>query len=240
MGKLAILDAVDAATGEYLFSMDMGLQNIVASIDPDTGHKTTDPYSNPQLEETRLLCSNHYGAKSWPPAAFNPHTNRLYLPLNEGCLEVGPEGRYEILTTEVQMREALFPGSNGTMGRIQALDLGNQEFDWLHRQPSPVVSSILATAGGLVFAADLNRTFKALDDTTGEVLWETVMDDVPSSTIVTFAVDDTQYVAIVVGQTGYHVNDWARMYDIFAEPQGMPVNDSPKGGAAIWVFALDR
>ena len=31
MGKLGILDAVDAATGEFLFSMDMGLQNVVHS-----------------------------------------------------------------------------------------------------------------------------------------------------------------------------------------------------------------
>jgi hypothetical protein len=37
MGKLGILDAVDAASGEYLFSMDMGLQNVVDAIDPDTG-----------------------------------------------------------------------------------------------------------------------------------------------------------------------------------------------------------
>jgi alcohol dehydrogenase (cytochrome c) len=240
MGKLGILDAVDAATGEYLFSMDMGLQNVVTSIDPDTGYKTINPDTIPQLEETRLICANHYGAKSWPPAAFNPNTNRLYLPLNEGCIEVGPEGRYQILTTGVQMKEALFPDSNGNMGRIQSLDLGSQEVSWLHRQPSPVVSSILATAGGLIFAGDLNRAFKALDETTGEILWETTLDDIPSSTIVTYAVEDIQYLAIVAGQTGYHVNDWARMYDIFAEPEGMPENNSPKGGAAIWVFTLDR
>ena len=37
MGKPAILEAMDAATGEYLFSMDMGLQNVVLAIDPVTG-----------------------------------------------------------------------------------------------------------------------------------------------------------------------------------------------------------
>jgi hypothetical protein len=61
---------------------------------------------------------------------------------------------------------------------------------------------------------------------------------VPSSTIVTYAVDGVQYVAVAVGQTGYHVNDWTRMYGLFAEQEGMPVNDAPKGGAAIWVFSL--
>ena len=238
MGKLGILDAVDAATGEFMFSMDMGLQNVVTAINPETGHKSINPYTIPQLEEQRLICSNHYGAKSWPPAAFNPISKKLFLPLNEGCLEVGPDGRYQILTTNIQMREALFPDSNGNMGRIQALDLNTQEFDWRHRQPSPVISSILATAGGLVFAGDLNRHFRAFDDETGEILWEALLDDVPSSTIITYAIEGTQYVAIVAGQTGYHVNDWARMYGIFAEPEGMPVNDAPKGGAAIWVFSL--
>ena len=238
MGKLGILDAVDAATGEYLFSMDVGLQNVVADIDPVSGKKDINPYTIPQLEEQRLICSNHYGAKSWPPAAFNPISKKLYLPLNEGCLETGPEGRYQILTTNIQLREALFPGSNGNMGRVQALDLENQEFDWTHRQPSPVISSILATGGGIVFAGDLNRQFRAFHDETGEILWEGILDDVPSSTIITYAVDEIQYIAIVAGQTGYHVNDWSRMYSIFAEPEGMPVNDAPKGGAAIWVYAL--
>lgn len=240
MGKLGILDAVDAATGEFLFSMDMGLQNVVTAINPETGYKTINPYTIPQLEEQRLICSNHYGAKSWPPAAFNPITRKLFLPLNEGCLEVGPDGRYQILTTNIQMREALFPGSNGNMGRIQALDLDTQEFDWRHRQPSPVISSILATAGGIVFAGDLNRHFRAFDDDTGEILWEALLDDVPSSTIITYEIEGIQYVAIVAGQTGYHVNDWTRMYGIFAEPEGMPVNDAPKGGAAIWVYALEH
>ena len=238
VGKLGILDALDAATGDYLFSLDMGLQNVVTDIDPETGYKTINPYTIPQLEETRLICANHYGAKSWPPAAFNPVTRRLFLPLNEGCIEAGPDGRYEILTTGVQMREALFPDSNGNMGRIQAIDLDEQELAWRHRQPSPVISSILATAGGLVFAGDINRAFKAFDEDTGTVLWETTLDEVPSSTIVSYAVQGTQYLAIVAGQTGYHVNDWQRMYDIFAEQEGMPVNDTPKGGAAIWVFRL--
>jgi alcohol dehydrogenase (cytochrome c) len=123
---------------------------------------------------------------------------------------------------------------------VQALDLENQEFDWTHRQPSPVISSILATAGGIVFAGDLNRQFRAFDDATGEILWEGLLDDVPSSTIITYMANEVQYVAVVAGQTGYHVNDWSRMYSIFAEPEGMPVNDAPKGGAAIWVYALEQ
>jgi len=238
IGKLGILDAVDAATGEYLFSIDMGLQNVVSAIDPETGYKTINPFTIPDPEATRLICSNHYGAKSWPPSAFNPITNRLFIPLNEACIIASSEG-YEVVTSGVSFTAALYPDSNGRIGRIQAVDLGEQEFAWRHRQPSPVISSILATAGGLVFAGDLNRSFKALDEDTGEVLWETTLDDVPSSTIVTYSIEGKQYLALGVGQTGYHINDWNRFYERFAEQEGMPRNDSPKGGAAIWVFALE-
>ena len=34
MGKLGILDALEARTGKYLFSYDMGYQNLVKSIEP--------------------------------------------------------------------------------------------------------------------------------------------------------------------------------------------------------------
>ena len=237
IGKLGILDAVDAETGQYLFSMDMGLQNVVSEIDSVTGYKTINPDTIPDPESTRLICSNHYGAKSWPPSAYNPNTKRLFIPLNEACIIASTEG-YQVVTSGVNFTAALFPDSNGRMGRIQAVDLGEQEFAWRHRQPSPIISSILATAGGLVFAGDLNRSFKALDADNGEILWETILDDVPSSTIVTYAVDGKHYLALGVGQTGYHVNDWNRIYERFAEEEGMPRNDTPKGGAAIWVFSL--
>ena len=49
-GKMALYDALDAATGQYLFSMDMGLQNIITAIDPETGAKTLSPIATPNAE----------------------------------------------------------------------------------------------------------------------------------------------------------------------------------------------
>ena len=39
-GKMALYDVLDAATGEYLNSFDVGFQNIVTAVDPRTGDKT--------------------------------------------------------------------------------------------------------------------------------------------------------------------------------------------------------
>ena len=48
---------------------------------------------------------------------------------------------------------------------------------------------MLATAAGLVFGGDVNRNFMAFDDTTGEILWKTQLDDLPSANIVSYSVD---------------------------------------------------
>ena len=39
-GKLGIYEGIDAETGEFVFAFDLGLQNIVTAIDPETGAKT--------------------------------------------------------------------------------------------------------------------------------------------------------------------------------------------------------
>ena len=41
-GKIGIYDAVDARTGEFVFSIDLGLNNIVTEIDTRTGEKRVD------------------------------------------------------------------------------------------------------------------------------------------------------------------------------------------------------
>ncbi len=237
-GKLAILDALDAATGDYLFSIDMGLQNVVETIDPRTGVKSISPDAVPSLTEPHLICPNHYGIRSWPGLAFNPLTNILYLPLTAGCMVAGPDG-YGLLSSGVRLAASLHPeSSDGTMGRLQAVNLETRTTVWQRREVAPLISAALATAGGVVFAGDLNRSFKAYDDASGEVLWETVLDDVPSSSVVTYAVGGRQHVAVVVGQTNNHVNDWSRVFSGLGADAGMQVNDDPGGGPAILVFAL--
>ena len=42
-GKQAIFDAVEADTGKYAFSVDLGVQDVVVGIDPVTGAKKLNP-----------------------------------------------------------------------------------------------------------------------------------------------------------------------------------------------------
>jgi alcohol dehydrogenase (cytochrome c) len=238
VGKMAILDALDAATGEYLFSVDAGTQNIITHIDPKTGAKTIDPNKWPDPARPAAICPGVSGARAWPPTSFSPQTSFLYLPLTEWCNLFGPEGS-KLLTSGVGLTSAEHPASSdGMMGRLQAIDIKGRKMSWVHRQSSPLSTSVLATAGGVVFSGDLDPALKAFDDTTGKLLWQAKLDDLPSGSVVTYSIGKTQYIAVVVGLRNNHVSDLSRTYNNFRKRRGATDIETSNGGAAIWVFKL--
>lgn len=237
-GKMGILEALDAATGEYLFSIDTGVQNVITAIDPKTGRKTIDPEKIPDLKRPCVICPSAFGARSWPPTSFSPRTKLLYVPLTEWCMGMGAEG-FKLLTSGVGLSSAPHPGTrDGRMGRLQAIDVEHQTLAWTSDQRTPPSTSMLATAGGLVFVGDLDPSLKAFDDSSGELLWQAELDDLPSSALVSYGVDGTQYVAVVVGLRNNHVRDLSRSYDEFRAGTEDAGTDRPRGGAAIWAFSF--
>ena len=237
VGKMAILDALDARTGEYLFSIDAGTQNIITHIDPKTGAKTIDTTRLPNPEQPTVMCPGVSGARAWPPTSFSPQTAMVYLPLTEWCNRLSPEG-FKLMTSGVGISPAEHSdSSDGMMGRLQAMDVHGRKLAWVHHQASPLSTSLLATAGGVVFSGDLDPALKAFDDATGKLLWQARLDDLPSSSIVTYSVGGKQFVAVVVGLRNNHVNDLSRTYNAFRKTRGLNV-EAINGGAAIWVFTL--
>ena len=61
---------------------------------------------------------------------------------------------------------------------------------------------LVATGGGLVLGGDANGRFRAFDDRSGKVLWETNLGSPVSGYPITFAVDGKQYVAVATGNSG--------------------------------------
>jgi alcohol dehydrogenase (cytochrome c) len=199
-GKMALFDTLDAATGQYLFSIDMGLQTLVTAIDPKTGAKTVDPRFTPEANVVKTICPGSIGARNWPATAYNPASGLLFVPLNETCMDFvwspipGPGGGWD---WNRRLRHRA--GSDGMVGRVQAVELATGRTVWTNRERSPHVSAILATAGGLVFEGSRDRWFRALDDRTGKVLWQTRLEAPPSSFPITYSIDGVQYVAVTAG-----------------------------------------
>jgi alcohol dehydrogenase (cytochrome c) len=94
--------------------------------------------------------------------------------------------------------------------------------------------SLLTTASGLVFGGGTaDRMFRALDASTGRLLWQ-----MPTSSGVmgqpsTFMVDGKQYVAVMTGWGGDARGVQARLERL--HPGEFP--EVPEGGS-IWVFTL--
>jgi len=89
----------------------------------------------------------------------------------------------------------------------------------------------------VVFVGDLDPTLKAFDDASGKLLWQVALDDLPSSSVVTYSVGTTQYVAVIVGLRNNHINDLANTYNAFRKNHGDASPAAVRSGAAIWVFA---
>ena len=125
------------------------------------------------------------------------------------------------------------------MGRLQAFDVSGKKLAWTHDLDAPMPTSALATAGGVVFAGDLDPSLKAFDDRDGKLLWTGALEALPSSSVITYSVGSTQYVAVVVGMSNNHINDMRRRYDAFRKARGLsPAANPPIGKAAVQVFAM--
>lgn len=228
-GKMAIYDVLDAETGKWIYSKDLGLQNIVTSIDPKTGKKNIDPNSLPGDGKDRVICPHAGGAKSWIPGSYNPDTKILYVPLVESCMDLTPvrDGGRGSLSTGVRWSLRPRPDSDGKYGRVEAIDMLTREVVWTSRHRAPESSGALDTAGGVVFSGSIDRYFRAYDDRTGKVLWETRLNDVPSNAPISYSVEGKQYIAIGTGNGGAQAITF---------PPLVPEIQNPNRAATIWVF----
>jgi len=232
-GKMGIYEGMDAATGQYIFSKDLGIQNVVASIDPKTGEKTINPDVVVGDGKPHTICPHPGGGRNWIAGSYNPETKTVYVPMVESCMDLipAPAGQRGNLSSGVNWFIRMRPdNSDGKIGRVEALNLETKKPVWIDRQRAPQSTCTLDTAGGVVFAGALDRYFTAYDDSTGEILWRIRLNDMPSSCPITFSVDGKEYLAVVVGAGGAQS---------FTFPVLVPeIHLPPDHGAEIWVFQL--
>jgi alcohol dehydrogenase (cytochrome c) len=231
-GKIGVFDALDAATGRYAFSFDMGLQTLISAIDPKTGEKTINPALLPDRQHTVTVCPHGGGGRNWMPTSYNPQTRMLYVAAQETCMDLVPAGKDQpgFLSSGVNITMRPRPDGDGRFGRLQAINLEQRKTVWTDRQRAFQSGGVLDTAGGVVFAAATDRWFTAYDDATGMALWRVRLSDIPDTPPITFSVHNEQYVAIVVG----YGESAPSVFTVLTPEIPLPVARS----CSLWVFAL--
>ncbi|QIB66843.1 outer membrane protein assembly factor BamB family protein [Kineobactrum salinum] len=231
-GKVMIFDLLRAQDGAYLSSISLGMQNLISDIDPVTGKKHINSDLLPVRKQVTTICPHVSGGRGWLPTTYLPEDRVLVVPITEACMDLVPAGENEstVLSTGFRWTVRPRPDSDGLYGRLQAVDLETGETRWLVRERPPFTAGTLATAGSIVFAGSLDRTFKAYDSGTGKMLWSARLNDAPSSPPITYESGGKQYVAVIVGPGGYQ----SVSYDSLLPELQNPMDS----GTVLWVFAL--
>ncbi|HEX2138381.1 MAG TPA: PQQ-dependent dehydrogenase, methanol/ethanol family [Woeseiaceae bacterium] len=191
------------------------------AIDRTTGEVTI---NNPPTPEGTEACPGPAGGKEWNHAAYSPRTGWLYAPVIESC------ATFTLVPGE--FRESM-PYWGGTVdvrghpqrGALKAFDPATGEEMWSWANDQPMVASVLATAGDLVFSGEPTGEFNAWDARTGELLWQHQTGSGIHSNPVSYGVEGRQYIAVPSGWGG-----WIEGYA--PEMLGAP------RGNALFVFAL--
>jgi len=158
---------------------------------------------------TTIYPANKGGAM-WSPPAYSPQTRYFYtMGVNEAHTYAANKplpnvykpgtpivGQYSGGDMGVDLKA--FPPS-GTFSAINTL---TGAIDWQYKSDRPMYGGALATAGGLVFAGEMNGDFNAFDAKSGEKLWHFPLGAGVCTPPITYRIKGVQYVA--VGASGCH------------------------------------
>ena len=152
----------------------------------------------PTKEGKRMLPGANGGVE-WSPMAINPDLRLTYAinlhqpmtyhvestPYPEGKLWLG--GAFKVIPSEEQW------------GNVTAMEYDTGKIRWKVKTEQPMIGSVLATAGGLVFSGEGNGLFKAYDAETGSVLWKFQAGAGVNAPPASYTVDGKQYIVVAAG-----------------------------------------
>jgi glucose dehydrogenase len=98
----------------------------------------------------------------------------------------------------------MFAGPGGNRGELIGWDPILNAKRWGIKEPFPISSGVLSTAGDVVFYGTMDRWFKAIDARSGRVLWSFQTGSGIVAPPMTFrGKDGRQYVAVADGVGGW-------------------------------------
>jgi len=246
--KNGFVFSLDRTTGELLAAHPYVPVNWAKSIDLKTGRPVV--HSSKMTGESKgnikNICPTLEGGKNQQPAAYSPVTKLFYVPTNNMCMDyAGAKVSYIAGAPYIGATTPYYPGEGGNMGAFIAFDPVTGKKAWEVKEPYPVWSGALVTAGGVAFYGTLDGWFKSVDARTGKVLSKfKVGSGVIGNPIAFQGPDGKQYVAVYAGFGG----DWFLISgdvisqdpaDVRPPASFMPdIARHTSQGGIVWIFGL--
>jgi alcohol dehydrogenase (cytochrome c) len=199
MNKSGLTFVLDRVTGEVIRAFTVPEeQNWISGVTEDgiLIHR-----KEPVVGKPVDVCPSVGGAKSWNSMAYSPRTGYLYVPVMEMCnaITANPQEPQEGRFRANGGLSLHLPPNRSTFGHVDAWDPLTGKRVWSVSSQYPLLASMLATAGDLVFTGDPEGNFFALDARTGEKLWSYQTGAGHRGSAISYSVNGRQYVATPTG-----------------------------------------
>jgi len=198
-GLYYVLDRTD---GKFLLGKPFVRQTWNAGFD-ENGRPKFVPGTDATPEGVAVYPSGG-GGNNWRSPSYDPSSGWMYLVYTEsGQRYVREPEKYEQGKEYWGGRGSALAGETPTSG-IMALDSETGEVQWRYKiSQATLGGGVLATGGGVVFAAAGDGNLMALDSKTGAPLWRFQTGARIGASPMSYSVDGKQFVAISAGNVLY-------------------------------------
>lgn len=196
---------LDAKTGKVLVAKTFVPITWATGFNLSTGLPVVDSTKTTQEGVViSNICPSPLGGKNYHPAAYSPVTKLFYVPAQNTCtnfeaLKVNYIQATPFMGALLQLGPGLNVPTFGS-GRLIAWDATTGTEKWGIRENFPYVGGVLATQGNLVLYGTIDGYFKAVNATTGAVLFSTKYAQPISGNPITFmGPDGKQRIVVYTG-----------------------------------------
>ncbi len=187
-------------------------------------------------KQDEVLCPHISGGVSWNSGSYDPKNGLYYKLGQEWCMKLNVVKTAAITEPQAQLNiganfSIAKPPNGEISGHLDARDPITGAKKWEVRFPEPPLSSVLSTAGNLVFVPDARGVIHAYNSLDGKELWSHNDGTGHQGGIVSYSAGGKQYVAVVAGFGGMATDDYSTQF-------GEPYKSMPKDTGALIVFGL--
>src|SRR5258708_17989582 len=176
------------------------------------------------------------GGISWNSGAYSPKTGLFYRIGQEWCMEITVQKTTPILEPMAQLNigadfKLVAPPDGPARGHISGRDPVTCEKKWEVNYKEPPLSSVLATAGNLVFVPDAEGVVHAYTADGGKEVWTHNNGIGHNAGIISYMAGGKQYIAVPAGWGSLVADEYVALY-------GEPFKSMAKNTRAMFVYAL--
>lgn len=184
-GKEGMLASVDRTTHEPVFKLPI---TTIFNAEKD-----------PTPEGIRA-CPGVLGGVEWNGPAFDPTSRTIFVGSVDWCATFTLGTEYQYVQGQLYMGTGYSPDpTEEATGWVHAINADDGTIKWKFKSPTPVISGVTPTAGGVLFVGNISGTLYAFDMASGNVLHEMNLGGSIAGGVVTYGIDSTQYLAATSG-----------------------------------------